>query len=467
MSRLDKRSKMKKSTRTILIGLLVVLIVAIGGYAYRSMHYSDHFLPDTFINGTKVSNLTAQQANDVLHERYDAQEFTIEQDGKEWKTLKKVDLGLETDFSDELESMINKQNNWQWGLSSLSTNKQKLSLNTAAFDKQTLNQQTKSIEQELAAVNENRTQTENAKIDKDDDGFVIEPEKQGDEIDSKQASENLQKDVLEGKNELELNSYQKEPEVTSNDEDLNKKLDQLNSVAQIKGTYKINGEDVEIPQEKIMDWVEYNDEDGKVDVNQERVQEYVEELGDKYNTSENDTKFDSTKQDEVTVKPGTLSWTIATDQETEALSENVLAGEDFERSPIVEGSADPSEPLVDDTYVEVDLKNQHMWYYKDGETVLDTDIVSGKPKTKTPTGVFYVWNKEKDATLTGEDYESPVDFWLPIDWTGVGIHDADWQPTFGGDRWKEGGSHGCINTPPDVMEKLFNDIDVGTPVVVI
>lgn len=138
-------------------------------------------------------------------------------------TEKKVDLGLETDFSDELESMINKQNNWQWGLSSLSTNKQKLSLNTAAFDKQTLNQQTKSIEQELAAVNENRTQTENAKIDKDDDGFVIEPEKQGDEIDSKQASENLQKDVLEGKNELELNSYQKEPEVTSNDEDLNKK----------------------------------------------------------------------------------------------------------------------------------------------------------------------------------------------------------------------------------------------------
>ncbi len=68
--------------------------------------------------------------------------------------------------------MINKQNNWRWGLSSLSTTEQKLSLNTAAFDKQTLNQQTKSIEQELTAVNKDRTQTENAKIDKDDDGFL-------------------------------------------------------------------------------------------------------------------------------------------------------------------------------------------------------------------------------------------------------------------------------------------------------
>ncbi|AYW46002.1 L,D-transpeptidase family protein [Tetragenococcus koreensis] len=465
MSRLGKRSKMKKTTRNILIGLVVILIVALGGYAYRSAHYSDHFLPDTYINGTKVSNLTADQANDLLHERYEAQEFTIEQDGQEWKSLKKADLGLSTDFSDELESMINQQNNWGWGLSFLSSAKQNLALDTAAFDQQTLNQQTKAIEQEITALNDEKTKTENAKIEQDEDGFVIEPEKQGDELDAEQATKDFKEDVLDGKNELELNSYTKEPTVTSDDEDLNQELDQLNSVAKVNGTYQINGENVDIPTEKIMDWVVYDDDE--VTLDQEKVREYVEELGDKYNTSENETKFDSTKQKEVTVDPGTLSWTIATDQETEALSEDILKGEDFNRAPTVEGSADPSEPLVDDTYVEVDLKNQHMWYYKDGDVFLDTDIVSGKPDTKTPTGVFYVWNKERDATLTGEDYESPVDYWLPIDWTGVGIHDADWQPTFGGDRWKEGGSHGCVNTPPDVMEELFEDIEVGTPVVVI
>lgn len=465
MSRLDKRPKMKKTARFLLIGLAVILIVAIGGYAYRSMHYSNHFLPDTFINGTKVSDLSANQANEVLHERYDAQEFTIEQDGKEWKTLKKADLGLDTDFSDELESMINQQNNWRWGLAFLSSAKQNLSLNTAAFDEQTLNQQTEELDEEIASLNEDRTKTEDAKIDKDEDGFTIEPEKQGDELDTNQATEAFKANVLDGQNELELTRYTKKPTTTSDDEDLKKELDQLNDIAQTKGTYKINGEDVEIPTEKIMDWVVY--ENDEVTLDQDKVHDYVEELGEKYNTSENETNFESTEQDEVDVDPGTLSWTIVTDQEAEDLSKDLLKGEDFERTPIVEGSADPSEPLVDDTYVEVDLKNQHMWYYKDGEVSLDTDIVSGKPKTKTPTGVFYVWNKERDATLTGEDYESPVDFWLPIDWTGVGIHDADWQPTFGGDRWKEGGSHGCINTPPGEMEKLFNDIDVGTPVVVI
>lgn len=27
-------------------------------------------------------------------------------------------------------------------------------------------------------------------------------------------------------------------------------------------------------------------------------------------------------------------------------------------------------------------------------------------------------------------------YWMPVDWTGVGIHDSDWQPAYGGDLWK-------------------------------
>ena len=169
----------------------------------------------------------------------------------------------------------------------------------------------------------------------------------------------------------------------------------------------------------------------------------------------------------MTVPAGTLSWTIQTDAETEALIEALKAGEDFTRTPIAQGSTDAGSPLFGNTYIEVDLKNQHMWYYKDGQLVLETAIISGKPATPTPTGVFYVWNKEEDATLTGEDYASPVDYWMPIDWTGVGIHDSDWKTEYGGDLWKTRGSHGCINTPPGVMKELYSKAEVGTPVIVI
>ena len=48
---------------------------------------------------------------------------------------------------------------------------------------------------------------------------------------------------------------------------------------------------------------------------------------------------------------------------------------------------------------------------------------------------------------------------------GVGIHDATWRSQFGGDYYLTDGSHGCINTPYSIVEIIFNNIEVGTPVV--
>ena len=48
---------------------------------------------------------------------------------------------------------------------------------------------------------------------------------------------------------------------------------------------------------------------------------------------------------------------------------------------------------------------------------------------------------------------------------GQGLHDADWQPEFGGDVYKTNGSHGCINLPPDQAEVIYNAIDGGYPII--
>ena len=124
----------------------------------------------------------------------------------------------------------------------------------------------------------------------------------------------------------------------------------------------------------------------------------------------------------------------------------------------------------------MDLTYQKMYYYENGQLLLETDIVSGMadadPPTPTIPGAYSIWDKEKDATLVGvnqqrgTDYEQPVSYWLPFDDTGQGIHDANWQGSFGGDVYNYAGSQGCINTPPHVMEQLFNMVSVGTPVII-
>lgn len=465
---MTRASRHKSHSKTIIFVILGLIVAISAGYFIRGNHYAERFLPNTTINDVDISNLTVTAANKKLKGNADEQEFSITDDGQVWKSLKKTQLGLKTDYTSELNKVLSSQNQWTWGVAYVFA-AEKDSLDGVAVDEDKLNQEISTLETELTALNKERTATQDAKIDKEATGFKITAEVQGNSLDTKKIVADLKKAVSSSEDSLELADYVEKPAVTSTDESLTKQLDALNKIATINATYSINGETFQIPTETIMDWLTYKDEKAAVD--KEKIRSYVADLGEQYNTSTNDSTFNSTKRGEVSVPAGTWSWTIQTDAETDALAEAMLAGEDFTRSPIVQGSTTADQALIGDTYIEVDLENQHMWYYKDGAVALETDVITGKPKTPTPAGVFYVWNKERNATLKGQnddgsDYASPVDYWLPIDWTGVGIHDSDWQTSYGGDLWKTRGSHGCVNTPPSVMKELYGLVSEGTPVIV-
>lgn len=127
------------------------------------------------------------------------------------------------------------------------------------------------------------------------------------------------------------------------------------------------------------------------------------------------------------------------------------------------------------TYVEVDLTDQHMWYIVDGSVAMQTDVVTGlpTPERETPAGVYSILEMKRDKTLVGETdpatgqpiYETPVAYWMRVTWTGIGFHDATWQSAFGGSRYQTNGSHGCINMPYDQAAALYDMLSVGTPVV--
>ena len=52
-----------------------------------------------------------------------------------------------------------------------------------------------------------------------------------------------------------------------------------------------------------------------------------------------------------------------------------------------------------DSYVEINLTAQHMFLYKDGKLVIDSDFVSGNvsKNNATPTGAYGVTYTEKNA----------------------------------------------------------------------
>ena len=43
-------------------------------------------------------------------------------------------------------------------------------------------------------------------------------------------------------------------------------------------------------------------------------------------------------------------------------------------------------------------------------------------------------NKIMDVPLVGDNYVTPVKYWMPFN-GGIGLHDAVWQSAFGGERY--------------------------------
>ncbi|NLJ40508.1 MAG: L,D-transpeptidase, partial [Clostridiales bacterium] len=161
-------------------------------------------------------------------------------------------------------------------------------------------------------------------------------------------------------------------------------------------------------------------------------------------------------------------WWLNRPAEVSELIELIIAGEQVKKEPVYHQRAQQyGEDDIGDTYVEVNLTAQHLFFYKEGKLILDTDFVSGNLSKNygTPTGTFGIQYKERNATLRGEDYTTPVDYWMPF-YRGVGFHDASWRKEFGKDIYKTRGSHGCINMPPKKARIMYENISPGVAVIV-
>ena len=187
-----------------------------------------------------------------------------------------------------------------------------------------------------------------------------------------------------------------------------------------------------------------------------------------YNTVDTDFVFTTHDNREKTVHSNTYGDYVSYAEEANYLYsvlDNLSPSTEpiLDRTPIMKQEAKFD---ISQTYIEVSIAEQHIWYYKDGELQLDTDVVTGKPTQdrSTHTGIFEVYNKSKDAHL--EKWNVDVERWMSITYDGQGFHDASWRKAFGGTIYKSNGSHGCINTPKAKMFELYDMVEIGTPVVI-
>ena len=203
----------------------------------------------------------------------------------------------------------------------------------------------------------------------------------------------------------------------------------------------------------------------EIQVDRDKAAAYVKSLADKYDTYGNH-KYKTTSGRDVVVY-GKYGWKINQTAETDALVEAVKACQTTEREPIYESRGATHDGYdFGQTYIEVDLATQHLYFYKDGKVIIDSPFVSGNVSKNytTPPGLFELYYKQTDRVLKGEDYATPVKYWMPFN-GGIGLHDADWRSKFGGTIYQTNGSHGCINLPPKVAAQVYENAYKGIPII--
>lgn len=316
---------------------------------------------------------------------------------------------------------------------------------------------------------------EDAKLEFDGKEFKIKEEIKGNKVKYNKLKEALVSAIKTRNADIELDeSFYEQPKVYAKDENLQKALDQANEALKLSFKFNINGFDYKIEGEKLAEMVDFKD--GKLTLNHEKVTEYVSKMAEETNTYGKNRKFKATDLGEITVNPGVYGYKLNEEETINSFLDAFEKGKSAEIEPVylkagLNRYEDGSD--IKDTYIEVDLSRQHVWYYKNGEVLLSTDIVTGRLSegALTNKGVGAILSKEKDSKLKGKnfdgsDYETPVKYWMPIGWDGEGFHDANWRYSFGGNIYLYNGSHGCLNMPPSQAEKLFNLVEHNTPVVV-
>ena len=213
-----------------------------------------------------------------------------------------------------------------------------------------------------------------------------------------------------------------------------------------------------------------------VSVDAAKVADYVQGLRNKYDTPAGTQTWQSADGTMKSIQTN-YGWHIDQTKETEALIANIQSLQSVTREPVYASRAVQTEmPQWGKTFVEIDISSQHVYFYQDGNCVWDSKCVTGTatdPDRATPTGVFALKYKQRDRVLRGRinpqtgkpSYESPVAYWMPFN-GNIGLHDANWRSSFGGNIYLKSGSHGCINLPPKNAKTLYELITPGTVIVV-
>ncbi|MFR3228589.1 MAG: peptidoglycan binding domain-containing protein [Mediterraneibacter gnavus] len=380
-------------------GVLAVICLI---YVAISVYFMSHFFVNTKINGKNFSGKTASDVEKYLQTNIKDYKLTILENEGRQDVISGSEIGLEYRAGTETEKLLKDQNGFAWPKAFFTENSRKVSVNVS-YNEESLNQRIS----QLSCLQTEQTPAENAKPEFDGNQYVIKPEVYGNAVDKERLTEQVKVHITEFQPQLDMvetKCYAK-PKYVEDSKEVQEACDAMNKYVNASITYPMN-EPVVVDKALISQWLQVDGE-MKVSLNTEAMKQWFTAFGDKYDTQGTTRTFTTPAGKSATVTGGTYGWSIDEDTELVNLQNSILNGEVVTREPAYYAGGTAAAHSGQDwgnTYAEVDMSAQHMWYVQNGQVVLETDVVTGEPIPSkiTPEGVYSLMWKQPNSVLVGD-----------------------------------------------------------------
>lgn len=455
-----RQRRKKKTIRTVAIAVVATLLVVyIGGVIFHMHCFGLH----TTINGKNVTGKNVHAVEALL--LADAENYKLDIKFRDSNfTFSLGDADSDVALTESVEGLLQKHSPFLWFVNSFYSYDYKIGY-TVTCDKKKL----EACLQTSPSMNRaSMIESKDAKVVLEDGEAKIIPEETGTKLDTEKLYDKVLNALKNYDTSFDVDAAECyiPAHILSDSESILRTKEDADAFVGIEAVYDFGSYTYTIPKEELTKMA-YVSSDGSIQISKSNVAAYVEKFKEQFTTADTDREFTTHDKKTILVHGGYYGWVIDAETETEELYELLSKKKSFTKEPSCtrRGYALCEQNDIGSTYVEIDLTNQHVYYYQNGRLKWDSDCVSGQtPGHKTPGGLYGLTYKKMHATLIGEDYETPVTYWMPFN-GGIGLHDANWRGKFGGEIYTYSGSHGCVNLPPSKAGELYEYVEAGMPIV--
>lgn len=437
----------------LFIGIIIPLCALIAVYFGMVIYFTDHFYFGSEINSTAVPCESVEEAKKQMTSKLQAYTLSLKERGGKSEEIRAAEIGLKYSSENEFKNFMDRQNPFNWVAAVFNTGGSKMAMDVS-YDEKLLRE---SIDKLSCFDVSNIIEPKSPILKYSDTAYTVIDEVNGNRVDKSTLFGHVSNAILKRETQIDLESigcYVK-PQYTSKSPKVSETRDLLNKYVSSKITYTFGEHNAVLDGSIINKWLKVDD-NFQITLDEVEEKKYLDVLSNNYSKIGRLKGFVTSSGTTIDVSGGDYKCLINASQEVQELNNLIRDGKTVTKEPA----------YVLNTYVEINLTQQHLWFYKNGSLIVEGDIVSGNAggNLATPGGIYKLKAVVRNAILRGPGYAAPVSFWMPFN-GGIGIHDATWRHSFGGNIYRGNGSHGCINCPYSLAETIFNNIETGTPVI--